>query len=109
MKAPRAAIWLTLAMVAADLVVTVTGPIWLVAVVSAVAYVLIMSALFRWRRRIEPELSAARRAGEPRPWVELEWPGWARRLAAGWIVLLVGCFVVLFVLLLVATVLRRLS
>ena len=109
MKVSRPAIWLTLATIVAVLIVTAIGPIWLVAAVAAAAFVSIMAALLRWRRQIEPQLAAARRPGEPRPWVELEWPTWTRRLAAGWIALLVALVVVLFVLLLIATVARRLS
>ena len=107
MNAPKSVVWLTVGLVVADLVIAVTGPAWLYLAVSAGALVAIMVALVRWSRRIRPELRAAREPGEPRPWVEVVWPRWTRRVAVVWIVLVSASTVVLLALLVVAAFARR--
>ena len=106
-RAPRAVVWLTLGLVLVDGVVAAIGPLWLYALVAAAFVVAIMTVLVRWSRRMRPELRAAHPPGEPRPWVEVEWPGWTRRLAAGWIVLLGLLFVATLVLGMVAVLIER--
>jgi hypothetical protein len=106
-NAPRSVVWLTVGLVVADVAIAVTGPLWLYLAVSAGALVAIMVALVRWSRRIRPRLRAGRGPGEPRPWVEVVWPRWTRRVAAVWIVLMAASVVVLLVLLVVATLVRR--
>jgi hypothetical protein len=106
-NAPRSVVWLTVALIVADAIVAVTGPLWLYVAVSAGALLAITIALVRWSRRIRPELRAVREPGEPRPWVEVVWPRWTRRVAAVWIVLVSASVVVLLVLLVIATLVRR--
>ena len=107
-QAPRSVIWLTLALILADAAVAAVGPVWLFVLVGAVFLVAILTSLFRWRRRIAPEIRAAHPAGTPAPWVEVEWPKWTRRLAAGWIAVTAAGFVLLFVLGVIAVVVERL-
>jgi hypothetical protein len=107
-EAPRSVIWLTLGLILADGVVAAVGPAWAIVPVSAGFLVAIMASLLRWRRRIAPEIRAAHPAGTPAPWVEVVWPWWTRRLAAGWIALTAAGFVLLLVLGVIAVVVERL-
>ena len=50
-------------------------------------FLLNMIVLVRWRARIAPEIEAARQAGRRAPYVEVEWPGFAKRLAKVWVFL----------------------
>lgn len=105
-KAPRSVVWLTVALLVVDAIVAAIGPIWLYVVVAAVFVVVIMGALFRWRRQVAAEVRAAHLPGEPRPWVEVEWPRWTRRVATGWIVLMIASLLLGFVLFVVVIVER---
>jgi hypothetical protein len=106
-KAPRSVIWLTIALLLVDGVIAAIGPLWLYVVVAAAFVVAILAALFRWQRRIAPRVQAAHAPGTPRPWVEVEWPRWLRRLALGWVGALIAGCVLLGGLLVVAVILER--
>jgi hypothetical protein len=106
-RAPGSVIWLTLALVLADGVVTALAPAWVLVPVSAGFLVAIMASLLRWRRRIAPQIRAAHPAGTPAPWVDVEWPRWTRRLAAGWIAVTAAGFVLLLVFGVIAVIVER--
>jgi hypothetical protein len=107
-EAPRSVVWLTLALVLADGLAAAVEPAWVVVPVSAGFLVAILASLLRWRRRIAPAIRAAHPAGTPAPWVEVAWPPWTRRLAAGWIAVTAAGFVLLLVLGVIAVVVERL-
>ena len=104
-KAPRSLVWLALVLVVGAGAAAI-GPLWLSLAFGAAFFVVFMGALFRWRRHVAAEVRAAHLPGEPRPWVEVEWPAWTRRVVTGWIVLTIASLLLGLVLVVVVTVER---
>jgi hypothetical protein len=80
-KAPVSVLSLSAAAILVAFVGGLTGRIWLVPVGVALIFATEMVVLYRWRKRIAPDVQAARQPGRPAPYVEVKWPRSARRFA----------------------------
>ncbi|HMJ00747.1 MAG TPA: hypothetical protein VK488_12995 [Gaiellaceae bacterium] len=96
------------------------GLVLAVALAVAAPFAVYMSVVVGWylallvlfafwaRAHVRPLIEQARERGEWRPYVELRYPPWARRVAASWLVLFLVSSVTGFVLLVIAIVELRL-
>lgn len=73
-------------------------------------YLALLILFARWSRtNVRPLIDQARQRGEWRPYVELQYPRWAWRVGAFWLVLFTVSTAVLVLLLIIAAVELRLG
>lgn len=101
---------MTLALLATAIGASLAGfPVWVYIAVWAIGFIGIFGWIYYWNRaHVFPLIRAAKESGHPAPWIELDWPRWMRLGAKAYVTLLASSLVLLLVLLVVATVAKKL-